>query len=74
MRRGVLELDHILNTFIDRNYTELSESTKANMLELLECEDPMLLEWLLYRSSLPTSKSLKDIIMIILQDVDNNIL
>lgn len=74
MRRGVLELDHILNTFLDKNYNKLSEEAKVSILELLECQDPMLLEWLLYRSSLPVSKSLRAIVVMILQDADRSVL
>tara|TARA_B110000459_G_scaffold203017_1_gene257884 strand:+ start:1857 stop:2108 length:252 start_codon:yes stop_codon:yes gene_type:complete len=72
MRRGVLELDHIFKSFLERNYGKLSEEDKQNIIKLLESQDPDLLEWLLYRSSLPNNIALKEAVMLILQDVDNN--
>jgi antitoxin CptB len=72
MRRGVLELDHIFKIFLERNYSKLSENSKENIIKLLDSQDPMLLEWLLYRSSLPDNGAVKDAVMLILQDLDNN--
>ncbi|WP_223787824.1 succinate dehydrogenase assembly factor 2 [Marinicella meishanensis] len=45
-RRGMKELDFILNRFIDAEMAHLSESDKAKFDELLATEDMLLWYWL----------------------------
>lgn len=48
-RRGMLELDLLLSGFLERGYGELSEADRSGFDELLNCEDAVLLEYLLGR-------------------------
>lgn len=69
MRRGVLELDHIFKTFMDAHYSSLSEAEKESLVALLECQDPFLLDWLLYRHSMPEEPKLQDAVALITGDL-----
>ncbi len=46
IRRGMLELDLILEGFVKRNYDNLSEGDKTAFENLLLCEDNNLHQWL----------------------------
>lgn len=46
-RRGMLELDVILNNFVDEAYPLLPEDDKLLFINLLECADPELFVWLM---------------------------
>lgn len=46
-RRGMLELDLLLNTFVEMQYSHLSSEDTALFLSLLEYPDQVLLELLL---------------------------
>ena len=46
-RRGMLELDLMLNSFFERCYSELSKEEKVTFTNLLAIEDPTLFAWLL---------------------------
>jgi antitoxin CptB len=46
-RRGMLELDHILQTFVDARYESLPEEGKRRFLQLLEHADPDIHAWIL---------------------------
>lgn len=48
-RRGMLELDLLLAGFLERGYAELSAADRSGFDELLNCEDAVLLEYLLGR-------------------------
>jgi antitoxin CptB len=45
-RRGLLELDLLLQEFLDSRYVHLHEADKAVFRRLLESPDPLLLTWL----------------------------
>lgn len=45
-RRGMLELDAILNPFFEQYYSALSPEQKNDFVKLLECSDPDLWAWL----------------------------
>jgi len=49
-RRGLLELDLILQGFLERRFARLDATEKAIFGELLENPDPDLLDWALGRS------------------------
>jgi antitoxin CptB len=49
-RRGLLELDLILQRFLERRFDRLSAGDKALFGELLDSPDPELLDWALGRS------------------------
>ncbi|NVK25351.1 MAG: succinate dehydrogenase assembly factor 2 [Gammaproteobacteria bacterium] len=44
-RRGMLELDVLLEPFVDEAYDALSNERKAAFQRLLTCEDPDLFAW-----------------------------
>ena len=48
-RRGMLELDCMLNAYLDSTYEKLSRVEVEQMEKLLEFPDPVLLEWLMGR-------------------------
>lgn len=48
-RRGMRELDLLLQTFLDKGFAELSKSEKKKFDELLEYPDTLLLEYLMGR-------------------------
>jgi len=48
-RRGMLELDVILSNFLKEAYLFLSNEDKACFVELLNCPDPVLFDWLMGR-------------------------
>ena len=52
-RRGMRELDQLLNRWLDREWTTSSESERGIFLRLLDCEDDMLWRWFLGRETAP---------------------
>jgi antitoxin CptB len=49
-RRGLLELDLILQGFLERRFARLDAAEQALFGELLDTPDPELLDWALGRS------------------------
>lgn len=56
-RRGMLELDLLLNRFLDAGYTELPEAQRVDFVRLLGYPDQILLDWL-YAQSVPADPAL----------------
>lgn len=56
-RRGVLELDVVMQRFLDAQLHQLSSSEAACLLEVLNYQDTELLALLVYRSTDPTAIS-----------------
>ena len=48
-RRGMLEVDLLLNRFLDQGYGKLTNAEKLVFAELLEYPDQILVEWLMGR-------------------------
>jgi len=46
-RRGMLELDFILQRFLDHHYDQLTQEQKCLFSRLLNEEDPTLYDWLI---------------------------
>lgn len=46
-RRGMLELDIVLEKFVRQCYPKLSDTEQALYRRLLECEDQQLFDWFL---------------------------
>ena len=44
-RRGMLELDIILQRFINSGYDQLSDEDKKRFSQLLRCQDDQLFRW-----------------------------
>ncbi len=47
-RRGMLELDIILNDFLDTQYSDLSMQQQGTFERLLSCTDQELFRWLVH--------------------------
>ena len=65
-RRGMLELDLVLEPFVERRYPELSAVDQARYRRLLTCEDQELYGWFLGRT-VPQDEDLARIVDEILE-------
>lgn len=52
-RRGMLELDHLLNRFLDLGYGDLTVPERQTFLILLAEPDPRLSDWFMARAVPP---------------------
>ena len=59
-RRGMLELDLMLETFVEKRYADLSMKTKKAFHQLLNCQDQILLDYLMGQD-VPTDKDVADV-------------
>lgn len=50
-RRGMLELDVLLGNFLNEAYPGLPDSDKALFVELLSCNDPEILNWIMAKET-----------------------
>lgn len=64
-RRGMLELDLVLEPFVSSRYSLLSEADRAVFQRLMLCEDQDLFGWFLRRGQ-PDDEELRDIVKQIL--------
>ena len=64
-RRGMGELDYLLNQFLERKYLDLNQESKALFKQLLNEEDDLLWAWFLQRQT-PQNAKLKALIQDIL--------
>ncbi len=69
-RRGMLELDLILQPFIEQRYAALSEGDQRAFQELLLCEDQDLFAWFLHRE-IPDSDALIPIVEMVRHHAQN---
>jgi antitoxin CptB len=65
-RRGMLELDLILEPFVSLRYAQLDEPDRYKFQQLMLCEDQDLFVWLMLRGE-PDDKELTGIVSQILQ-------
>ena len=59
-RRGMLELDLMLQTFVEKRYADLPIKTKKAFHQLLQCQDQFLLDYLMGQDT-PTDKDVADV-------------
>lgn len=59
-RRGMLELDLFLQSFMDKAYMQLTPKQKKSFSDLLETPDQMLLDYLMGRV-IPYDKDIADV-------------
>ena len=64
-RRGMLELDLVLEPFVSARYADLGESDRAALQRLMRCEDQDLFGWFLRRER-PDDEELASIVSKIL--------
>ncbi|UJF23591.1 FAD assembly factor SdhE [Shewanella sp. OMA3-2] len=55
-RRGMLELDVLLQPFIEAQYQDMSDEDKQTFIRLLECEDPELFAWFMGHEQCPDAQ------------------
>lgn len=68
-RRGMLELDLILQPFAENMYSQLTPDDQQRYEQLLDCEDQDLFSWLL-RSKVPEDAQIRQIVDIVLASRD----
>ncbi len=59
-RRGMLELDLMLETFVEKRYADLPIKTKRAFHQLLKCQDQFLLDYLMGQD-VPNDKDVADV-------------
>lgn len=59
-RRGMLELDLMLESFVEKRYPTLPDKTKKAFHQLLNCQDQILLDYLMGQD-VPTDKDVADV-------------
>lgn len=59
-RRGMLELDLMLESFVEKRYSDLPIKTKKAFHQLLNCQDQILLDYLMGQD-VPTDKDVADV-------------
>jgi antitoxin CptB len=59
-RRGMLELDLMLKNFVEKCYFSLPLKTKKAFHQLLNCQDQILLDYLMGQD-VPTNKDVADV-------------
>ena len=69
-RRGMLELDLVLEPFVEQRYSGLSEHQQRLYRRLLECEDQDLYSWFLGRVR-PGDAELAEIVDVVLDYTRN---
>jgi antitoxin CptB len=65
-RRGMLELDLVLEPFVMAQYAQLSELQRRSFQQLMLCEDQDLFAWFMQRGQ-PDDKELAGIVSQIIQ-------
>lgn len=63
-RRGMLELDAILQPFFDRYFSNLNPKQQQTFARLLECTDPELYNWFI-GSEVPEDPDLYELVTLI---------
>jgi antitoxin CptB len=63
-RRGMLELDLLLNGFLDAGYSDLSEPGRGDFVRLLAYQDQIIYDWLMGQS-IPADAALRDLVGLI---------
>jgi antitoxin CptB len=64
-RRGMLELDLILEPFVDQHYAGLGAVDRARYRQLMGCQDQELFAWFLKRET-PEDSELASIVALVL--------
>jgi len=52
-RRGMLELDYVLRDFLNQRYASLDPVMQQEFVDLLQCQDQMLHDWIMGFSTPP---------------------
>lgn len=68
-RRGMKELDVVIERFIKCGYEDLGDDMKISFQQLMEVDDGLLFEWIIGVSS-PKEEKFQELIKIILSCLD----
>jgi len=60
-RRGMLELDLLLNQFLDTAYADLTEPQRQDFVRLLRYQDQIIHDWLMGQA-VPAEPALRDLV------------
>lgn len=60
-RRGMLELDALLKTFLEKRFDQLEAAEQAKFERLLQYPDQLLYDWFMGKAG-PADKSMDDVI------------
>lgn len=71
-RRGMLELDVLLNNFLSEAYEKLSDEDKILFVDLLGCADPEIFAWIM-GSETPSDVGMQKITKMIRDHARNRI-
>ena len=63
-RRGVRELDVLFDRFLQDHHANLSDENKTAFEQLLDVQDPVIMDWLFDRSR-PDAQNLENIIEVL---------
>ena len=55
-RRGMLELDYLLENYLEQQYATASEAERGQFTKLLQCQDPELQAWILAGNLSPNNE------------------
>jgi antitoxin CptB len=69
-RRGMLELDLMLEPFVTEVYFSLSDDQQSAYRDLLECEDQDIFSWLMSRST-PEESNIEAIVNLVIKHARN---
>lgn len=61
-RRGMLELDHLLDRFLDLGYRDLGPAQRLDFVRLLAEQDQRLSDWFMSRAE-PSDVALRDLVL-----------
>lgn len=68
-RRGMLELDLILEPYVLEHFDQASPDEQRKFIKLLECTDQDLFDWLLKKAT-PEDKDLQEMVGILLKHIN----
>ena len=60
-RRGMKELDVLLERYLEQDYAQTTEPQRAAFRALLECQDPVLWDYVMERDQ-PQDEDMQDVI------------
>jgi len=69
-RRGLLELDHVLQKYWQGHKATMDDARKEQFTILLECQDPQLLQYLVYRTADADEVVIQDLVSHIRDFID----
>ena len=67
-RRGMLELDYILENFVEQHYPSLTDEQKHLFVRILDYEDQLLLDWVM-GNVVPSDAKIRELVVLMQQKV-----